>query len=204
MSPGAGSREGQASRVFVLFWKHRRVIIVHLDAIICCIKECSHPRPNGRRDTLLQLDQLVFTILRQRYCSTREPAPWAGRLLPASSGSAWLPGGSKMTGLDASPEPESHWNCSLSTIKRCWAWTERAFDCVVMQTLLLSQSHYVLKMIGVLAAFWHPNVGWIFSFPSVKQEGISVSFGKFLSLKPSYNTTASYRIILNRTHSKTT
>ena len=37
-----------------------------------------------------------------------------------------------------------------------------------------------------------------FGFPCMKQEGDSVSFGTSLTLKSFYNTTASYKISLNR------
>ena len=46
--------------------------------------------------------------------------------------------------------------------RRCRRQGQFAFDRVVMQMLLLSQFQYVLKMIGVLTAFLHHNVGWNF------------------------------------------
>ena len=73
------------------------------------------------------------------------------------------------------------------------------FDGNVMQTLLLIQSQYVLKMIGVLTTFLHPNVGWIFLSPTLQQERKSVIFGTPLTLKSLYTTTASYKISLNGT-----
>ena len=73
-----------------------------------------------------------------------------------------------------------------------------AFDGAVMQTLLLSQSRYMLKMIGVLTAFLHPNVGWIFLL-CMKQGGNSFSFGTPLTLKFFYKTKASNKISVSRT-----
>ena len=61
--------------------KFTRVLIIRLHTIICGLKEAADPVPSGRRDMLLQLplfmelDQLVFTILRQSVHSTREPDP---------------------------------------------------------------------------------------------------------------------------------